>query len=180
MAAGGVLLRWLAYAVVERWLLAFNVLNGVIFAGSLLPPLLMVLGLPELAQLTFFPYRALCLQRADHSFFIFGYQMAMEQRMVAIYGALFATGLIYGWRWRDRVRPLRLWAYALISLPMAVDVLTQMAGFRISNWLWRLLTGAIFGIGTVGFLYPRLDEAFRGLVLVRRLAPVSSVRTPRG
>jgi uncharacterized membrane protein len=174
------LLEGAAVAIVERWLMALNTLNGLIFAGTFVSPLLLALGAQVAGQLAFVPYRALCLQRPDHSFFIFGYQMAMEQRMVAIYASLFWGGVIYGWL-RGRPRgALPLWAYIILSFPMALDVATQTVGLRASDWVWRLVTGALFGIGSVAFLYPRLDQAFRGALSFRRTAPASSARTPRG
>ncbi len=173
----------LATALADHWLFALNSLNGIILLGTFLSPLLMVLGLTGLGSMVFVPYRALCLQRPDHSFFIFGYQMAMEQRMVAIYGALFAAGMVYaqlGARWH----PLPLWAYMLLSLPMAADVITQSLGLRASTWYWRILTGGIFGVATVAFLYPRLADVISGsratAPTFTKKAPASSVRSPRG
>ncbi len=180
MAPRNGLLTKLAEALVAHWLTAFNGLNGLILAGTFASPVLAALGAPKPAQLIFAPYRALCLQRPDHSFFIFGHQMAMEQRMVAIYGAFFLVGLIYAYLRHNWYRALPLWAYALLSLPMAADVLTQMAGLRVSDWTWRTATGALFGAATVVFLYPRLDRAFEDVLAVKRTAPPSSVRILRG
>jgi uncharacterized membrane protein len=42
---------------------------------------------------------------------------------------------------------------------MAVDGLTQLAGLRESNWALRTLTGALFGLGTLWFVYPYLADA---------------------
>ncbi len=89
---------------------------------------------------------------------VVGYKMAFCQRDLALYGALWLTGLVYGWRGR-RWRPLA-WRWYLLSLaPMAVDGGTQLLMLRESTWALRLVTGALMGVTTVWALYPRLNAA---------------------
>jgi uncharacterized membrane protein len=88
-----------------------------------------------------------------------GWKMALCQRDIAIYGALFVGGLLFGLL-RARLKPLSLIRYLLFLVPMFIDGGTQLVGLRESIPLLRVLTGSLLGLGTVWMLYPRLDEAF--------------------
>jgi uncharacterized membrane protein len=80
---------------------------------------------------------------------------------VAIYGAIFVTGLVYALV-RDRLKdwrmPIRY--FALFLVPMGVDGVLQLVGLHESNWILRTITGVIFGIGAVLFAYPYANEGF--------------------
>lgn len=80
-----------------------------------------------------------------------GYKVAWCDRTTAMYGALWALMLL----WRPlsrRLRPLPLWAFALFTLPIAVDGGTHVisdlmglgVGFRETNaWLAALTANAL-------------------------------------
>lgn len=89
-----------------------------------------------------------------------GYQVAFCQRDTAIYLSILVTGILYavtGRRWR----PLPWWGLVLCTVPIALDGLSQLPGWRESVPALRVLTGAIFGVGVVLFAYPRLNTAMR-------------------
>jgi len=100
-----------------------------------------------------------------------GYKVAFCQRCVAIYGAIFLSGLLYALG-RRRVRPLPWWAYiGLGILPMILDGGYQflsyafpmlLPGFPIAPYettpFMRTLTGALFGLATVWLAYPLIQE----------------------
>jgi uncharacterized membrane protein len=88
-----------------------------------------------------------------------GWKMALCQRDIAMYGALFAGGLLFSLL-RAHLRPLSLLAYIFSLVPMFIDGGTQLVGLRESIPLFRALTGGIVGLATVWMLYPRLEEAF--------------------
>jgi uncharacterized membrane protein len=44
---------------------------------------------------------------------------------------------------------------------MALDGLTQLAGWRESTWELRLATGLLFGVASGWLLYPRFEQSFR-------------------
>lgn len=91
---------------------------------------------------------------------VHGYKVALCERDLAIYGSMAVFGLLLAVR-RWRLPRLRLFWYVLIAvLPMALDGGTQLIGLRESNWWLRTLTGALFGGGTLWFVYPYLSEAF--------------------
>ena len=121
-----------------------------------------------------------------------GWKVAWSDRMVSMYTTIFFVGVLHG-AIRKWLRPMPLWAFALTTLPLAIDggthLISDLAGigngFRDSNawlalltnnafsplfyagdavgsfnWWMRLITGIIFGIGSVWLAYPHLEDAF--------------------
>jgi uncharacterized membrane protein len=88
-----------------------------------------------------------------------GFKLALCQRDVALYGGILVAGLLFGLV-RKRLRPLKLWIFGLLLLPMAVDGVTQLFFLRESTWPLRSLTGGLVGIACVWLLYPHLETAF--------------------
>ena len=82
-----------------------------------------------------------------------GWKVAWSDRMVSMYSGLLFAGLLYGLL-RKRLRPLPLWGFALLILPMAMDGATHMlsdlagigAGFRDSNTWLATLTNNVFPV----------------------------------
>jgi len=90
-----------------------------------------------------------------------GWKFAFCERDTAIYGSIFLTGLLYGLiRRRLGGWQMRFRYYLIFLLPMGVDGILQLFGFYESNWLWRTITGVIFGLGSVLFAYSYLEEGF--------------------
>lgn len=142
-----------------HWLAATNSLLGIVLLGAFAAPLLAATGLADAAQQLHTWYLVLCPQRPGHSYFVLGQQTALEHREIAIFAAQLAAGLIYaGPAWRAR-SPFGFWWLVVLSLPMAVDVLSQMLGWRDSDWFARSWTGALFGVASVFWIYPCVDEA---------------------
>lgn len=189
--------------VARHWLALFNTAWALYVFTPFLAPILMRVGMPEAAQVIYTVYSVFCHQLPDHSYFLFGPDMAPQdqaliaagmssgsnlflvrsfigspeigwkvalcQRDVAIYASVFLTGLLYG-AVRHRVRKLPFKIYVLFVIPIAVDGLTQLIGWRESNWWLRTLTGALFGFASVWFAYPYLEEAMED-VLEEELLP---------
>lgn len=143
----------------RRWLLLANVSLIAILLGAGLAPLLRAWGLHDAGSLLFWAYGAICAQTPEHSYYLLGYQMALDQRMMAIDGSALLAGLVFGLV-RSSARPLSWRVYVLLILPMAADGLTQLFGWRHSTWELRTITGALFGVGTVWLTYPRLNVAW--------------------
>src|SRR3990172_5237364 len=82
-----------------------------------------------------------------------GWKVAWSDRMVSRYTGLFVFGLLYGLL-RKRLKPLSLWGFALLILPMVVDGGTHMIsdlagigqGFRDSNAWLAALTNRAFPV----------------------------------
>jgi uncharacterized membrane protein len=117
-----------------------------------------------------------------------GYKMALNQRMTAIFGGIVGGGLLWTLAGR-RPRLGALW-FILALLPLLSDGFSHMAsegstGFRDTNawamplighafppefytgttigtlnWWLRTLTGLLFGVAFVWFLYTYLDIRF--------------------
>ncbi len=94
-----------------------------------------------------------------------GYKVAICQRDIAIYGAIFVSGLLFG-AFRRRLRQkdgkmprLPLWLFGVLLIPILVDGGTQLLGFRESSWWLRLVTGGLFGSALVWLAYPYVEEA---------------------
>jgi uncharacterized membrane protein len=144
---------WLA----RHWLAMANGFFLAVLAGATVPALLVAAGVPGIAGPIFSAYGALCHQLPHRSFFLFGSQVAICERDVAIYGAIGLTGLLFalvGRSWRPL--PWR-WYFALL-IPIAVDGTTQALGIRESSWELRLATGTLFGVATVWLAYPHLER----------------------
>ncbi|RLC64468.1 MAG: hypothetical protein DRI48_07615 [Chloroflexi bacterium] len=107
---------------------------------------------------------------------VVGYKMAFCQRDVAIYGAIFVAGLVYGLlRRRWNVKPLPWWAYAGFGiLPMLLDGGYQLLSYVLftfwpdgpiapyeSTPLMRAVTGGLFGLATVWMAYPYVQETMQ-------------------
>jgi uncharacterized membrane protein len=93
-----------------------------------------------------------------------GYKIALCQRDLALYGSMVIAGLVFGLL-RKRVRPLPLWIFGLLLLPMVIDGGTQLLMLRESTWWLRTLTGTLTGVACVWLLYPHLESAFDDLRL---------------
>jgi uncharacterized membrane protein len=147
--------------VARHWLLAVNVLGGIVAALPLLAPWLLAHGARFPARAIFLAFRLICHQRPDRSFFVFGQQMAYCERNTAMYTGVFALGLGYALV-RGHLRPLRplrwRWMF-LLWVPMALDGFTQLFGWRESTWELRVVTGALFALACAWVGFPLLERA---------------------
>ena len=93
-----------------------------------------------------------------------GYKMAYCQRDTAMYGSMLLAGMVFGLV-RRRLKPLTLTRYLIFLAPWAVDGFVQLLTSYESTWQLRTITGSLFGLATVWFAYPYLEE---GAVELRR------------
>jgi uncharacterized membrane protein len=100
-----------------------------------------------------------------------GYKMALCERDMAIYFAIFLFGVIYALSGR-RIKKLHWMLWVLIAMvPIALDgfsqlfsqmewaLLAQYLPYRESTPFLRVLTGALFGFATAWFAYPAIEES---------------------
>jgi uncharacterized membrane protein len=144
-----------------HWLTIVNSLLGALLGVALLTPLGYAFGLTGLSDGIFHTYRFICGQTPSHSFYIAGYQVCLCTRCMAIYGSMLIAGLTLALFRSAQIRPLNWKFWLLAMIPMALDGGTQLFGWRESNVFLRLLTGAIFGLGTAWFLFPQIEDAAR-------------------
>lgn len=117
-----------------------------------------------------------------------GFKMALCERDVAIYGSILLAGLLFGalrgrLKGRDGKLPkLPLWLYGLLLLPILIDGGTQLFGLRESDWLLRVLTGALFGSATVWLAYPYVEESMADVsrLAVNNMHPQTGQNGPPG
>ena len=93
-----------------------------------------------------------------------GYKMAYCQRDTAMYGSMLLAGMVFGLV-RRRLKPLPFTIYLIFLTPWAVDGFVQLLTSYESTWQLRTITGSLFGLATVWFAYPYLEE---GAVELRR------------
>lgn len=86
-----------------------------------------------------------------------GFKVAICQRDVAIYLAMFIAGLAFTWL-RRRLKPLAIKKFVALCAPMAIDGLGQLFGLWVSTWWSRVLTGGLFGVACVWLAYPYLER----------------------
>jgi uncharacterized membrane protein len=128
-----------------------------------------------------------------------GFKMAIAHRLTAIHTAMFVGGLLWGLIGRRLLRLRTLGFLLLVlpmALDGGSHMLSEITrlGFRESNswavwltgglfpssfyvgttvgslnWLLRTVTGTLFGLATIWFVFPYLDEGFRDIR--RQLGP---------
>ena len=117
---------------------------------------------------------------------------------------MYTSVLLFAWLWwllRKKIRPLHLYGFVLLALPMMIDGVSHTVsdlsgfdqGFRYTNsWLavltqnafpawfyygdafgsfnsWmRLITGTLFGMGIVWFLFPIFERHFAAEILLHQ------------
>jgi uncharacterized membrane protein len=90
-------------------------------------------------------FRLICHGRVERSLALFGVPMPICARCTAIYAGLM-IGLAGFWVFRGvREKVMRVVAFVAVT-PLAIDGLTQLAGFRESTNALRIATGVIAGI----------------------------------
>lgn len=100
-----------------------------------------------------------------------GYKMALCERDMGIYSAIFLFGILYAVTGR-KIKPLHWMLWILIGLgPIGLDGFSQL--FSQMEWSWlsgilpyresiplfRVSTGVLFGFATAWFAYPSIEES---------------------
>lgn len=152
--------RQLGNLLLRYWAHMLTGVLGLIVLIALLIPILSYLGLDVVAKPLFFALHTICAQIPSHSFFILGHQLGLCARTLAIYSSMFLGGLVFVLG-KKRLPGIPWWVWVLMMLPMALDGTTQMFGWRESTWALRVITGTLFGLGSVWFALPLLQKHLR-------------------
>jgi uncharacterized membrane protein len=152
--------RRLGVLLLRYWAHVLTGVFGLIVLIALLIPFLSYFGLDVVAKPLFFALHAICAQIPSHSFYILGHQLGLCVRNLFIYGSMFLGGLIFVIS-KKGFPGIPWWVWVLMALPMALDGVTQMFGWRESTWELRMITGALFGLGTVWFTLPFVQKHLR-------------------
>ena len=98
-----------------------------------------------------------------------GYKLALCERDIAIYSAIFTFGIVFA-RFRKSIKPIDWkWWVLLGVLPIALDGGSQLisqSGLQIFSWLpvrestplLRMLSGGLFGLMTAWYAYTLLEQ----------------------
>jgi len=146
----------------RHWLALVNGVLVTYIGLAILTPVAFAFGLNGPASAVFHLYRFFCDELPTHSFFVFGYQICLCQRCLAIYTSMLLSGLTLALlRKRRDVPSITWWLWVVAMIPMALDGGTQLFGLRESNVWLRLFTGTIFGVGTALFTLPQIEKTAR-------------------
>lgn len=98
-----------------------------------------------------------------------GYKTTLCARDMAIYSMMLVGALIYS-RVRHRLRPVPLWLYFILGImPIGIDGFSQLLSYppfefwpaRETLPVFRIMTGAIFGLMNAWLGFPYIEEAMR-------------------
>ncbi len=132
-------------------------LGGLVFA-ALSVPFLSYFGLDAISKQIFYALHYFCAQIPSHSFYIFGHQLGFCARNFSIYTSMFLGSLVFVLS-KKRMRGIPWWIWVLMMVPMGWDGITQMFGLRESDWILRVITGTLFGLGNVWFALPLMQKS---------------------
>lgn len=141
----------------EQWATIITVVLGMLVFIALAIPFLSYFGLDSIAKPLFYSLHYVCAQIPSHSFFILGHQLGLCARNLSIYGSMFLMSLIFSLS-KKRLPGIPWWLWVLMILPMAWDGTTQMFGLRESTWILRVITGTLFGVGSIWFALPLMQK----------------------
>ena len=153
------------YRLARHWLGFVGGLLGLYAGLPLAGPLLMAAGVTTPANVIYTVYRLFCHQLPSRSSFLWGQQICYCDRCLGTYTTLFAATLVFALL-RRRLKPLPWQVYPAFVLPMALDGLTQILGWRHSNFELRMVTGSLFAIGSAWLVLPHLERGFQDVVVV--------------
>jgi uncharacterized membrane protein len=151
------LLRGLGDFLLDYWATIITIVLGLLVLVAVSIPFLFYLGLDTIARPLFFSLHYVCAQIPSHSFYILGHQLGLCARNLSIYTSMFLGSLVFVLS-KKRLAGIPWWMWLLMILPMAVDGITQMFGLRESTWELRVITGTLFGLGSVWFVLPYIQK----------------------
>lgn len=143
--------------LLHYWAHLITGVMGLLVLTALLIPFLSYMGLDIISKPLFYSLHLVCAQISAHSFFIFGHQLGLCARNLSIYSSMTFAGLVFILT-KKRMPGLPWWLWALLLLPMAWDGFTQMFGLRESTWELRVLTGTLFGLANIWFIFPLIQK----------------------
>ncbi|HLV99726.1 MAG TPA: DUF2085 domain-containing protein [Ktedonobacterales bacterium] len=160
----------------KHWLASYNSLLVIFIGGAFVGPILAYFGNNAAEAWLLHTYHGLCDQVPSHSYYLFGHQVCLCERCLAIYTTFLLGGLALAIvpRLRQTARPLHWWLWLLLMVPMALDGGTQLLGWRESDLLLRTITGFLFGLGGAWFVLPHIEEVTRDLLPQRVVQPAQT------
>ena len=161
---GGLL--WLMRGFARHWLALLNIFNAVLVSIALLDPVLNANGWTDAGGWLYRLCGLICTQTHGHEIMIAGQPTALCQRCLATYAVMGLLGLIFLRVYR-RLPRITFWMFAALCAPLVIDGLSQYFGWRESFAELRVVTGALFGLAVVWYMYPSFARGFG--IIARRL-----------
>lgn len=161
----------------EYWAHVVMIGLGSLVVTAISIPFLSYFGLDSIAKPLFFALHYVCAQIPSHSIYIFGHQLGLCERNFSIYTSMFLTSLIFVLS-KKRMPGIPWWLWILMILPMAWDGTTQMFGWRESDWMLRVITGTLFGVGNIWFALPLMQKSILETTLPPHLQQPLVQRVP--
>lgn len=135
----------------------------------LLAPIAAKLGINSLADAIYWTYQWFCHQRPWRSYHLFDYQLAMDARMMLMFGTMATSAYIIYFKQVKPLKPFTAVIFGLLLIsPLAADGLVQafsevgtfndyaLPAYESTNFI-RSLTGLLFGIGIAFAVFPYLN-----------------------
>lgn len=151
------LANWLGNWLLLHWATIAMMILGLLVLSAIAVPFLSYFGFDQFSKSIFFSLHYVCAQIPSHSFFILGHQLGLCARNFSIYISMFLTSVVFVLS-KKRLPGIPWWVWILMILPMALDGTTQMFGLRESTWQLRMLTGTLFGVGSIWFVLPFMQK----------------------
>ncbi len=146
------------------WAHLITLVLGLLVLAAFSIPFLSYFGLDFIAKPLFFALHYVCAEIPAHSFYLFGHQFGMCARNLSIYTSMFLGSLLFVLT-KKRLPGIPWWFWLVMILPMALDGTTQMFGLRESTWVLRVITGTLFGFGSIWFALPLMEKALQEPVM---------------
>ncbi len=143
--------------LIDQWANIITIALGSLVTIALSIPFLSYFGLDSISKPLFYALHYVCAQIPAHSFYVLGHQFGLCARNLSIYSSMFLGSLIFVLS-KKRLPGVPWWLWVLLCLPMAWDGFTQMFGLRESTWELRVLTGTLFGLGSIWFILPLMQK----------------------
>lgn len=134
-----------------------------------LAPIFAKLGLTPLADMIYWSYQWFCHQRPWRSYHLFDYQLAMDARMMLMFGAMAVSSYVIYFKQIKPLKPVVAMIFGLLLIaPLGVDGVTQAIAevsslkdyslplYESTNFI-RSFTGLIFGVGIAFSVFPYLN-----------------------
>ena len=149
--------NWFGNFLLAHWANITMIVLGLLVLSAIAIPFLSYFGFDSISKSIFFSLHYVCAQIPSHSFYILGHQLGLCARNFSIYTSMFLTSVVFVLS-KKRLPGIPWWVWVLMILPMALDGTTQMFGLRESTWELRLLTGTLFGVGSIWFVLPFMQK----------------------
>lgn len=154
----------------RKILLGLSIFLFVFTVLPIIAPIAAYLNLNFIADPIYWIYQWFCHQRPWRSYHLFDYQLAMDARMMLMFGSMAIASLLIYLKNLKPLKPFTAVIFAIIFIiPLGMDGVIQAIAemtsyggsdlpFYESTNLMRSITGTLFGIGVAFAIFPYLNS----------------------